>query len=360
MATIADVAKHAGVSTATVSHVLNGTRYVRPTTRERVERAIRAFDYHPSGVARGLATSSTNTIGLVIADVASPFFARLFKATERLLTERAYSIVAINTFEDPQREREGLETLLQRRVDGIIITPTGVGQDTYGTLERKHCPLVFVERMPPGARGCYTGTDNARAINECVSYLFGIGHRRITLLTGAQVTSAEQARVQGFDSLRAELGLAHDDAFSWDCGSSLEGVEAAVIELLSRANRPTALIAGNYLTTLGALTALQRRQLRIPDDVSLVCFDNSPWSGLVTPGLTVVTKPIEELAQRAVDQLLTNIDEKRRRLRDGEPVEPLPAWSSLLPTTLHIRHSCSSRSSERRASQEAGEEGRSG
>jgi LacI family transcriptional regulator len=342
-----------------VSHVVNGTRYVRPTTRARVEQAIRAFDYRPSGVARGLATSSTSTIGLVIADVTSPFFARLLVATERLLTERGYSIVAVSTFEDPRREREGLETLLQRRVDGIIITPTGADQDTYGTLERKRCPLVFVERLPPDARGCYVGTDNARAIDDCVRYLFGLGHRRITLLTGAQVTSAEQARVRGFGTTCAELGLAPDEAFDWDCGSTREGVEGTVTELLTRGTRPTALIAGNYLTTLGALTALQRLQLGIPDDVSLVCFDNSPWSGLVNPALTVVTKPIEELARRAVDQLFAAIDEKRRQLREGEPVGPLPVTSVLLTTTLHVRQSCRPPALERRASAEAGEEVRS-
>ncbi|MBA2666753.1 MAG: LacI family DNA-binding transcriptional regulator, partial [Trueperaceae bacterium] len=337
MATIHDVARHAGVSTATVSHVLNGTRFVRPATRAAVEAAIEELDYTPSSVARGLSMKHTRTIGVVIADVTAPFFARLLKAVENLLTAAGYSIMVVNAYEDATREAEGLETLRQRQVDGILITPTGAPQDAYSGLAAIGCPIVFVERMPPGASGSLASTDNRGAMEACVHYLHELGHRRMAIVTLDEATSAVSARVEGFERALRALGSSPDEHLIVTCGPTLESAERAIAEILASSAPPTAIIAGNHIASLGAMRAIRAAGLDLPTDISLICFDNSPWTEVMLPPLTVVTKPIEELAQRAVVQLLASIDEGRRRQRDQEAPSDLPTSTVLLPAPRRRR-----------------------
>jgi LacI family transcriptional regulator len=340
VATIHDVARHAGVSTATVSHVLNGTRFVRPATRAAVEAAIAKLNYRPSSVARGLSTKHTRTIGVVIADVTAPFFARLLKAVENLLTDAGYSIMVVNAYEDPSREAAGLETLRQRQVDGVVITPTGAPQDAYDGLAAIGCPIVFVERMPTGAAGSLAATDNRGAMEECVHYLHELGHRRTAIVTLEEATSAVSARVEGFERALRTLGSSPDEHLIVPCGPTFDSAERAVRAILASAEAPTAIIAGNHIASLGTMRAIRKAGLDVPGDISVICFDNSPWTEVMQPPLTVVTKPIEELAKRAVSLLLASIDEGRRQRRAKEWPADLPTSALHLAATLHRRGSC--------------------
>jgi LacI family transcriptional regulator len=301
--------------------------------------AIAALDYRPSAVARGLSTKQTHAIGVVIADVTAPFFARFLKAVEELLTIAGYSIVVINTYEDAAREADGLERLRQRRVDGIVITPTGAPQDSYAGLASDGCPVVFVERMPPGAAGALAASDNRAAVEECTHYLHELGHRRIALLTLDEATTAVSARSEGFDRARRALGLDPDPQLVAACGPTIDTATAVVERLLALDPPPTALIAGNHVASMGALRAVRRAGLRIPDDISIIVFDNSPWTEVMDPPLTAVTKPIEELARRAVSELLGSIEAGRRPSAVDADADLAPA-SVMLPATLHRRGSC--------------------
>jgi LacI family transcriptional regulator len=248
--------------------------------------------------------------------------------------------MVVNAYEDPSREADGLETLRQRQVDGVVITPTGAPQEAYDDLAAIGCPIVFVERMPTGAAGSLAATDNRGAMEECVQYLHDLGHRRMAVVTLDEATSAVSARVEGFEHALRELGASPDEQSIVTCGPTLESAERAVGEILAAAAPPTAIIAGNHIASLGTMRAIRKAGLDVPGDVSVICFDNSPWTDVMDPPLTVVTKPIEELAKRAVSQLLASIDEGRRQQRAQEPPIDLPTSTLLLSATLHRRGSC--------------------
>jgi LacI family transcriptional regulator len=340
MTTIRDVARLAGVSTATVSHVLNDTRVVLPETRQLVLDAIEQLNYRPSGLARSLTTNTTHSIGVVIADVTSPFFAQLLYTIEDLLLTRNYNLFLSHTYEELEREAKTLEHLIDRRVDGVILTPTGLPQAAFATCERLNIPVVFIDRKPPQARGSFVGTDNNTAAYEATRYLIELGHQRIGLITLLPETSAVTARLHGYQRALAEYNIPFDSALITATKADMAHASEQVTRLLSQPQRPTAIIAGNHIATMGTLQALQTLNLAYPDDVSLVCFDNSPWTALIRPSLTVVRKPITALAGEAVSILLQAIRQIEQQRRRQASVELPPTTERLLDTELVIRESC--------------------
>jgi LacI family transcriptional regulator len=340
MVTIKDVARRAGVSTATVSHVINGTRRVLPETRDLVLSVVDAMNYRPSAIARGLTTSRSKTVGVVIADVTSPFFAMLLYEVERLLSQRGYNLIVCNTYEEAGREAHNLEQLLDKRVDGVIITPTGHHQLVYEEFNRRSTPMVFIDRKPERVGGSFVGVDSFRASYDVTRYLIDLGHERIGLVSLTPETSAVAARVAGYHDAFEEAGLAVDPALVTQSTFQIESAERAVRHLLSLPEKPSALIAGSHVATLGALQALAALELHYPRDVSLVCFDNSRWTGLLRPALTVMTKPVAELAQFAVDTLLAAFAHADRQRKSDNSIGPFEAVDQLMDSRFVIRDSC--------------------
>jgi LacI family transcriptional regulator len=340
MATIRDVARLAGVSTATVSHVINDTRVVLPETRQLVLDAISQLNYRPSSLARSLTTNTTRSIGVVIADVTSPFFAQLLYKIEDMLLAGNYDLFLSHTYEETEREARTLENLINRRVDGVILTPTGLPQTAFATFEQLNIPTVFIDRQPPNARGSFVGTDNNSAAHEAASHLIELGHRRIGLVTLLPETSAVTARLHGYRRALAEHNIPFDEALV--TATRVDAVHACeqVRQLLSQPQPPTAIIAGNHIATMGTLQAFQELELSYPEDVSLICFDNSPWTALIKPALTVVRKPITALAEQAVNILLQEIKQIEQQRRRQEIIELPPTSQLLLDTELIIRESC--------------------
>ncbi len=339
MATIRDVAKRAGVSVATVSHVVNGTRVVLPQTRAMVLSAIEDLNYRPSAVARGLTTNSTRTIGVVIADVSSPFFAFLLRNVEDLLTNANYNLLVCNTYEQPEREARNLELLLDKRVDGVLLTPTGLAQSIYEEFNARRVPMVFIDRRPPDVAGSFVGTDNRQAAYDITRYLLELGHTRIALISLTMQTSAVTARSEGYFQALRDSGIPPEPELVVATDQDRETACTVTKALLRLPNPPTALIAGSHAATLGALKALSELGLRYPDDVSLVCFENSRWTDVIQPALTVVTKPIETLARAAVDMLLDAIAEVEMRRKRYEPVNSLPESEALFQAQFIVRES---------------------
>lgn len=343
MVTIKDVAKRAGVSTATVSHVINGTRRVLPETRDLVLSVVQDLNYRPSAIARGLTTSRNKTIGVVIADVTSPFFAMLLYDLERLLSRQGYNLFVCNTYEEVEREAYNLEQLLDKRVDGVIITPTGHDQTIYDEFHRLGTPLVFIDRKPKNAIGSFVGVDSLRASYDVTRYLLELGHERIGLISLIPETSAVAARVSGYLSALSDSGVCADPTLMTSSTFAVETAESAARELLTMPSRPTALIAGSHVATLGALQALTALDMHYPRDISLVCFDNSRWTGLMRPALTVMTKPIEELARVAVDTLLAAFVHAELQRKSDEPVGPFAEVEQLMDSRFLVRESCQPR-----------------
>lgn len=340
MATIKDVAKRAGVSTATVSHVINGTRTVLPDTRQAVLDAIEALNYRPSAVARGLTTNSTKTIGVVIADVTSPFFANLLHNIEDLLSQWGYNLFVCNTHEQVDREAYNLELLLDKRVDGVIITPTGHPQPIYEHFNKQKVPMVFIDRKPPGVDGSFVGVDNHRGSYQATQYLIELGHRRIGMVSLVPETSAVKARIAGYTDALKSAGLPVDPALITSSNFQVSVAAQAVCDLLELTDPPTAIIAGSHVSTLGALQALLSLGLEYPRDISLVCFDNSRWTGLVRPRLTVVTKPIAEIAQQAVEILLAAMTQAEQKRKKHEPIGEFEKIEHLMDSHFLVRESC--------------------
>jgi len=340
MATIKDVARRAGVSTATVSHVINSTRVVSPATREQVLAAIDELNYRPSAVARGLTTNSTKTIGVVISDIMSPFFASLLHELESLLSKQNYNLFVCNTYEEVEREAHNLELLLDKRVDGVIITPTGHNQPVYSYFNQLGIPLVFIDRKPNNVVGSFVGVDNYRASYEVVNYLLSLGHRRIGLVSLVPQTSAVVARLTGYREALTGFGLDFDASLMKSSDFQIKNAVAAAQELLTLSERPSAIIASSHVATLGTLQALLSLDMRYPDDVSLVCFDNSRWTNLIQPALTVVTKPIQEMALIAVDTMLDALDHAEKQRKSYEELEKFATTDILMESTLIVRESC--------------------
>ncbi len=347
---IKDVAKRAGVSTATVSHVINQTRFVTDETRQKVLEAIDALNYQPSTIARGLATNSTQTIGLIISDITNPFFTAVARGVEDEINQHGYHTIFCNTDEDPEREDEYLRLLAARQIDGLIIAPTGTRSERLIRLAAFNTPIVLLDRSTPDIEAPLIGVDNEEGAYQATRYLIELGHRRIGVLMGLETISTQVMRVEGYKRALQEAGIGLDDSLivSTEPHYYLHQVDASLSSppkfvtnlqmtptafhafhhLLDLPNRPTAIFVTNNQMTLGALHALRQRNLRCPQDISLVSFDDHDWAPLFHPPLTVVRQPTYELGQTAARFLM--------RLIRGQDITPLAP----LPVELVIRESC--------------------
>lgn len=347
---IKDVAKYAGVSTATVSHVINQTRFVSEETRQKVLDAIETLNYQPSAIARGLATNATQTIGLIVADITNPFFTAVARGVEDEINRHGYHTIFSNTDEDPEREDEYLRLLSARQIDGLIIAPARVHSERLVRMSEGGMPILLIDRDATGVRAPLVCVDNEGGAYQAVKYLIELGHRRIGILMGMETISTHVLRLNGYKRALIEAGLPSDEALiartdNWfylpqgdQVASapprSLSNVQMtpatfnALQQLLDLPNRPTAIFVTNNQMTLGTLYALKERQLRCPDDISIISFDDHEWAPLFTPPITAVRQPTYHLGQTAASLLM--------QLVKGEEVE----YPSPLPVEFMIRESC--------------------
>ncbi len=307
MVTARDVARRAGVSTSTVSHVLNGTRGVSKELRSRVLAASEELAFEPSTIARSLKTNHSEMIGLIVPGV-NPYFMDVLLGVEQVAERRGYSVIFCHSHEDAARERAYLRLLRGRRVDGIVLVPNLGPSEEIDRLIRIGCPLVLVDRGIPGRSIDLVTVDNEPAAYLGTRHLLDQGHTRIAMVTGDPAVYSSEPRVRGYRRAMAEAGLEFDDELV-ECGfgRTREGHEAT-LRLLSHRNHPTALMAGNDLMSIGALAAIQELGLRVPEDLAYVGFDELEWAGLVKPPLTTVAQPVAEIGRTAAELLLNRIE----------------------------------------------------
>ncbi len=340
---IKDVAERAGVSTATVSHVINQTRFVSEQTRQKVLEAIEALNYQPSTIARGLATNATQTIGLIIADIANPFFTAVARGVEDEINQYGYHTIFCNTDEDPTREDEYLRLLFARQIDGLIIAPTGAPSARLIRMAEADIPIVLLDREIPGLEAPLVGVDNEDGAYQATKHLLKLGHRRIATLTGIETISTQIRRVNGYKRALQEAGIAVDEALiiRADPGfynnqpgppasplpQSLSNIQMtptafkALQKLLDLPNRPSAIFVTNNQMILGTLNALKEKGLRCPEDISLVSFDDHEWASFFSPPLTVVRQPTYQLGQTAAKLLMQLINRQSFKTTSPLPVE---------------------------------------
>ena len=329
MATIADVARVAGVSTSTVSHVLNGTRFVSPETKQVVRDAISQMGYTPNTLARALAKSTSNSVGIAISGVSNPYFNDIIRAVERECASFGMTVFLADTHDTPIKELEVVQALHQRRVDGIILAPcSDTEQSALAYLRENQIPTVLVDRLASKAFD-QVGVSNAKSVERLVDHLVGHGHRRIGMLPGQPGFATTIERVEGFQKAIRRNRLDADRCpvaiGSIDVESAARRVEA----LMSGANPPTALLAGNNMTSIGAMRGLKRMKLVVPRDMALVGFDDFEWADCFEPQLTVIAQPCLEIGRSAAKMLLERIKKPDR--------EPKTVRHK---TELIIRNSC--------------------
>jgi LacI family transcriptional regulator len=330
--TIRDVAKAAGASTATVSHVLNGSRFVSAETKTRVEEAIRALHYRPHGVARSLRRSRTHTIGVMISDIANPFFADLVLGVEDVVHRDVggYNFILCNTEESRDKERMYFDVLVQKRIDGLIIAPAGGNDDAVKDMIAQGLPVVCVDREFVGVEADTIVVDNHSAAKTIVQHLIALGHRRIAVLRARLRANSINDRVKGYLEALAESGLRAEAGDIAESASDVDDACRIAIEILHSDRRPDAIFCTNNFMTLGAMRAISEMELRCPADIAVAGIDDLPWTAGFRPRLTVIAQPGRAMGREGARLLLDRIAKRRT----DAPVR----W--VLPTELRVRESC--------------------
>lgn len=329
MATMAEVARRAGVSITTVSHVLNGTRKVRPATLAVVEAAMRATGYTPNVLARALVRSTTETVGVALSAVSNHYFAEIVRAVETACARHGLMIFLADTHDDPAHELKVVQALHQRRVDGIVLAPAADPElRALRYLAEARVPTVLVDRLV-SRRFDQVGVENRRSTADLVGHLVGRGRRRIGMIAGLDGLATTVERLEGYQAALRAAGLPFDAALVRGGASAVAPARAACAALLALPEPPDAILAANNLMTIGAMRALRDAGRRVPEDVALVGFDDFDWADCFSPRLTVLAQPCEAIGRRAVELLVRRLAEPDRRPR-----------TLRLPPTLRVRDSC--------------------
>jgi LacI family transcriptional regulator len=311
--TIRDVARLAGVSSMTVSRVINGSERVSPATRQRVEAAIDELGYVPSRLARGLIRQKTGTLALIVPDVANPFFTLVVRGAEEVARRADYRLLLCDTRSDLELEREVIEELLAHRVEGIAIAPVSDRSRTHlRRLAKFGVPFVLIDRTVEGVDSDLIVGDNEGGARRLVTHLLELGHRRIGLIVEADEVSTARHRRQGYESALAAAGVPVDESLIVRANADPSGGFDGTRRLLTLDERPTAVFAVNNLVALGVVEAVREAGLEVPDDVALVCFDDIEYASRMYPFLTVMAQPAETLGSLGTQLLLERIDGRSR------------------------------------------------
>jgi LacI family transcriptional regulator len=330
--TINDVARQAGVSTVTVSRVLNNAPNVNAATRQRIEEAIQELGYVPNVAARSLRSKRTRSLALILPDITNSFWTTVARGVEDAAQSSGYSVLLCNTDESSAKQLRYLELVASRRVDGVIIAPFDSDVQNIRTLRDREIATVLIDRRIDGWETDSVLGDSVGGARALVRHLIGLGHARIAMISGPLITSTAQDRVDGYCAALMEAGIDPDPAlirrgeFRASSGEQLMG------QLLDEGLHPTAVFAANNAIAMGVIDAAVRRGLRIPRDLALVCFDDFDAASHLFPFLTVAVQPAYEMGVRAAELLL-------HRVEAGAALAPRHL---LLPTRLVIRHSCGS------------------
>ena len=328
MATIREVAEHAGVSYATVSHVINNTRLVTEETRQRVLEAMAALNYRPNALARSLRQGKTNTLGLVLPDSANPFFAEISRSIEDEAFKKGYSVFLCNTELDTQRELFYVDVLSKKQVDGIIFVAAGDQADSLDFLVQRNMPVVMIDRNVPNVEIDAVLTDNQLGGFLATRHLLELGHKRIACIAGPSSITPSAERLIGYRKALEEAGLPYDENLimrgDYHAQSGLEITHA----ILKMDPRPSAIFALNDLMALGALRAAAEAGFFIPRDLAVVGYDDLELAHFTNPPLTTISQPKKEIGAQAVSLLVDRISRKSR-----------PPRRLVLPPELIVRRS---------------------
>ncbi len=307
--TMRDVAEQAGVSKATVSHVINETRFVEEATKARVRDAIRSLGYRPNVAARSLTTQRTRIIGLIVSDVTNTFFGEITRGIEDVLISNNYSLMLCNTNEVLEREEYYIDILLRQGVDGIIAAATSQNWDALNEAAKLNIPIVMLDRTFDEAKSPYVGVNNRQDAALGTRHLIERGYRDIGILSGFQRLSTMRDRLAGFEDALTAANLPLREHWSVSSPLTIEDGKYAMQRLMAQPERPRAVFICNNLLSLGALMGMQEMGLTCPRDVAIVSFDDHPWAQVSNPPLTVLRQPTYAIGETAAHKVLKALND---------------------------------------------------
>lgn len=313
MPTIYDIAKKSGVSVTTVSRVINNHPHVREETRARVMGILKDMSFVPNTNAGSLVRKSTSSIAVLVPDITNTFFTTLLRGVEDKANESGLSVLLGNTDEEADKEQAYINTFMERRVDGLIIVPADTRKKGFKTIMQHELPLVLVDRSIKGVETDFVGSDNQLGARMMIDYLVKLGHRNFGIISGSRDISVFRERIEGAQSALGQLGIPLDPSFilsgskpNKDTGYKLTH------KLLNLSPRPSAIFAANKSLAVGAVLALHDADLKVPEDVSVVCFDDND-ENTFNPFFTSIIQPAYMMGHVAAELLL-----KRLKSKDAE------------------------------------------
>ena len=327
--TIVDVAREAGVSYATVSRVINHEDYVKPDTRERVTEVLSRLGYVGNRQARSLRGGRTHTIGLLVRGLDTGYIGEIVRGIDRELVEHHYDLMLYTTHWRQHSESAYVETLTQGMVDGLLLVLPRSPENYLDWLRERHFPYVLIDHQGIDSIGPAVGATNTQGGHDATHYLLELGHRRIGFITGDMQLGCAHDRLQGYKEALQEVGIAFDEQWVVEGDFLQPSGYAGAALLLGRKERPTAIVASNDVMAFGVMEAVRDHGLRIPEDISIIGFDDIPQAASVHPPLTTIRQPLEEMGRVAAQLLLEIIETPSQ-----------PGKHIALPTQLIVRHSC--------------------
>lgn len=326
--TIIDVAKEAGVSFATVSRVLNDGANVKPEKRERVQRAIKRLGYTTNLQARSLRGGRSHLIGLLVRDLGTAYIGEIIRGVDLELAENKYDMMLYTTHRRQTQESAYVTALTRGMTDGLLIVLPRHPEGYLKTLRQKKFPYVLIDHQGIDDKGPAVGATNRAGAYDATRYLLALGHRRIGFVTGTMNLGCSRERLDGYRAALYDHGVAVDEKLIREGFFTQPRGYTAGLELMDLEEPPTAIVASNDVTAFGAMEAARERGKKIPDDISIIGFDDIPQAAQVHPPLTTIRQPLEEMGRRAVQMLLQIIENPKQSAAKID-----------LPTELVVRES---------------------
>lgn len=320
--TIYDVAKEAGVSIATVSNVINGKGNVGKKKREEIFKVMERLQYKPSVIASALMGKKTYTLGLLIPDVSNPFFSEIARAVEDMAHEEGYSVIVCSTDNNDERIEKNIKMLEQKSVDGLLIGTGVENANIIAQLSENSVPIVMIAREASDINVHRVLTDDFKGGSLAAGHLLQLGHEHVAILSESTKFSSSKERVRGFRFALFEAGKTLDDERIVACQSTIMDGKRAATTLLTGPNPPTAIFCCNDMLAIGALQAARECGVRVPEQLSIIGFDNTILSTVTNPTLTTIAQPTDEMAKLAFGLLLSSPDEGSEDIKQRIVMEP--------------------------------------
>jgi LacI family transcriptional regulator len=327
--TMKDVAQKAGVSTATVSHVINKTRFVKKETKDKVLRVMKKLDYYPNSSAQSLRSKKSKVIGLIVPDISNFFFTAVIRGIESRLKKCRYTLILADSDENLEIEKDQIKVFNAKLIDGLILAPTSGDHTFLKKLSNRNIPIVFIDRKPQGyCPGDCMLVENVEGAYKAVSMLIKKGHSRIGVIAGLPGLTTSKERIIGYKKALVNYGIKVDQNLIKIGDGRHDSGYKLMKELLLNTNI-TALFVVNNLMTIGAINFLKEKQIKVPDELAIIGFDDYKWASITNPPLSVVKQPSRRIGEKASELLIRRI--KKEETGDYKVYR--------LPVTLVVRKS---------------------